>query len=162
MSTTTADAIRDRVIAVISALVPASLPSDRFRPYLNEGDGDFAAFAADNADASWRRFQVRDTGDYSPPAVSNTDVAEDIVTFAIAVAYPQTSRAGAKNALDRDTVMKQDQRLLEQAIGLGGGANFAGSFPNASWRGSKTARRVIAGVDMLVITQTMGFWQAAP
>ncbi|HEY1813015.1 MAG TPA: hypothetical protein VGG74_11780 [Kofleriaceae bacterium] len=160
MTTTTADAIRDRIIAVIAALAPTSLP-DRFAPFRNEEAADFATWASQNADAAWRRFQVRDTGDYTPPAVSNTDVSEEIVTFAIYVAYPQTSRGGAKNALDRDRVMKEDQRQIDEAVGLGGAANFTDPFPNASWRGSKTTRKVVAGVDMLVVTQTMGFWQAA-
>lgn len=159
MATTTEAAIRDRMITVISGLTPVSL-ADRFAEYRNEGDGDFVTWASKNPDAAWRRFQVRDNGDDTLPLVSNDSMDEHLVTFVILVAYTQSSRAGAKNALDRDRVMKEDQHAFERSIGLGGAANFATPNPDASLRSSKTKRVILKGVDFLQITQTMGFYLA--
>jgi len=48
MSTTTAEAIRDRIITVISAHVPASLAGTGYRGYRNEGDADFETWCQAN------------------------------------------------------------------------------------------------------------------
>lgn len=157
---TTADLIRDRIIDVIESLTPDLLAGDKFRRYRNEGNGDFEAWATANPDGAWRRFQVRDVGRDQPPEVSNTDVEERLITFSIVVAYPQTSRAGRKNALDRDTAMSHDQHDIEHAIGLTGRGNFMPpDYPDASWRSGSTTRSVRQAVDFLEIEQTMAFYR---
>src|SRR5690349_3072119 len=98
--TTTAGAIRDRIATVIEAIVPAvgpsAAPDNRFKRYRNEGGADFEKWAAENPQAAFRRFQVRDDGNAEPPEVSNEDVEALRVTFHVMVAYPQNARAGSK------------------------------------------------------------------
>lgn len=154
---TTAENIRDRIIAIIEALTPTSLAGDEFRKYRNEGAAGFTAWAAEQKAAAWRRFQVRDTGVDSPPDVSNTDIEMRYVTFEIRVAYPQTHRAGRDAALDRDDVMREDQRAIEYAIGMAGRSNFTSPNPDATWVEGSTEREIGDGVDFLVITQRMMF-----
>jgi len=163
MATTTAAAIRDRIKAVIQALAPTSLTTSKFIAYRNEGGANFRKWAEQVDAAAFRRFQVRDDGDDSPPTVSNTDVEERIVTFQVIVAYPQNSRSGADNALDRDDLMKQDQRKIESAIGYIGRENFSSSIdaerPDACWRSGRTTRETddTRACDFLVIEQSMQF-----
>jgi PKD repeat protein len=156
---TTAALIRDRIVAVIEALTPASLANDKFRKYRNEGAADFTGWATGNGKAAaWRRFQIRDLGDDTPPEVSNTDVELRSVWYEVRVAYPQTHRAGRDGALDRDDVMAADQHAIETAIGMRGRANFADPYPVASWAEGSTSREISDGVDFLVIRQRMIFY----
>lgn len=156
---TTAATIRDHITRLIALLVPSVLERDRFVAYRNEGDGDFVAFAQAAGAGSFRRYQVRTTGQVRPPDVSNTDVEALLLDVEILVAYPQTHRGGAQNALDRDDVMASDQVQLENAVGLNGYANFNGIGGNApaSWVNGATARAIGDGVDFLVIRQTMRY-----
>lgn len=133
---TTPDLIRDRIIAVITALTPHTVAGDRFRPYRNEGGGDFQAWAEANAVGCRRRFQVRRYGVSEPPDVSNEDFEERNVTFRILVAYPQTHRDGAGAALDRDDAMDADMFQIDHAIGMCGRANLSPPYPDACWQPS--------------------------
>ena len=159
---TTAESIRDRIIAVIEALTPNHLQDIPYRAWRNEGQANFRAGANAGPAAAFRWFQVRDVGTDGPPEVSNTDVEYRTVIFEILVAYPQTHRYGEDNALDRDDIMSEDQHQIEQAVGLSGYGNFTGSNPHATWREGETEREVGAGCDFLVIRQTMSFYRAMP
>ena len=154
---TTADLIRDRIIAVIEALAPTSLGT-RFKHFLDEDDADFIAWAMRNPTGALRRFQVDWTGDDAPPETSNTDYEERMVPFVITVAYPQSERFGKLNARDRRKVMSQDQHMIEHAIGLTGRLNFSPpTYPDAVWRSGRTSRVKGNPVDFLVIEQSMAF-----
>lgn len=154
---TTAATIRDHIIRLITELVPSVLERDRFKPYRNELAADFAD-AAEASPQCFRWFQVRDTGRFGSPLVSNTDVTARYVTFEILVAYPQTHRTGPQNALDRDDAMDADELELEQTFGMHGYQNFNGiAGPQASWVESNIARAKGTGVDFLVISQTMRY-----
>jgi hypothetical protein len=131
---TTAEAIRDRIIAVIAGLVPKTVAGDIFRAYRNEGGGDFQAWAEGNATGCRRRFQVRQLRDRRAPDISNTDFEERMATFRILVAYPQTHRDGPGAALDRDDALDSDMMQIEHAIGMCGRANLAPPYPDACWR----------------------------
>lgn len=132
----------------------------QFIEFLNEGAADFVAWCEANPTACLRRYQVRDTGKLQRPQVTNGDAEERLVTYEIKIAYPQTERFGAAGALDRDDAIRDDQLQLEAAIGMAAGGNFIAPFPDATWRSSSTAiKRGAAGVDFLVITQTMSYVQ---
>lgn len=133
---TTAESIRDRIIAVIVALTPSLLASDLYVEYRNELGADFRDWCEDNPAAALRKFQVRRIADASPAEVSNSDHEERIVSFRVLVAYPQTHRYGGDNASDRDDVMDADQMKIDYAIGMCGRANLAPPYPDACWRGS--------------------------
>lgn len=154
MSTTTAEAIRDRIITVISALVPASLAGTGYRGYRNEGDADFETWCQANPAQAFRRFQVRDTGADTAPDVSNTDVEQRTVQYALLVSYPQNNRTGKGAALDRDDVMRVDRLQIEKAIGMLGHANFSAPYPSATWRIEDwdVSRTQGQGVDFLAVS----------
>ncbi len=155
---TTAESIRDRMIAVIKGLTPDTVVGDRYMPYRNEGGADFKAWAAANPSGCRRRFQVRDVGEDVPPAVSNTDYETRSVTFRILVAYPQTHRDGPGNALDRDDTIDADRHRIEFAIGMCGRRNFnvTDGYPDACWyEGSTKIDRDHDGVDFIEIVQSM-------
>ncbi len=154
---TTEQAIRDRMITVIAALTPTSMPLDRFVAFRNDGNASFSDWAENAPDAAFRRFQVRTLGDTAPPTVSNTDIESVEVNFLISVAYPQNHRAGQGNALGRDDIMEQDRLQIERAIGMQGRANFSGAFPDACWLANLVVRATGATCDYLVINQTMQF-----
>lgn len=154
MSTTTAEAIRDRIITVISALTPTSQAGTGFRAYRNEGDANFETWCEANPAQAFRRFQVRDTGSDGSPDVSNTDVEQRTVAYTLTVAYPQNNRTGKGAALDRDDVMRTDRLQIEKAIGMLGQANFAAPYPSATWRFEDwdVIRTSGAGVDFVAVS----------
>lgn len=131
MATTTAAAIRDRIVTVIEGLVPSSLSSSRFLEHRNERDGDFEPWAEAHPTAALRRFRVWDTGAWEPPLVSSVDVEERTVTFSLLVAYPHSHRYGSANATDRLRVMDEDRQAIYKAIGPVGMANFSPPHPSA-------------------------------
>ena len=156
---TTAESIRDRAIAVIATLVPRSVAGsvgNLFRPYLNEGAGDFPKWCAANPAGAFRRFQVRTTSD-TPPEVSNTDFEERKVAMTITIAYPQSSRTGAQDALDRDDVIDQDFKLLDFAVGIYGRSNFSPPNPDAMPLGA--TKSIVHGdaVDFLVVDEVFTY-----
>jgi hypothetical protein len=127
VSLATAEAIRDRIYALLEALTPTSLSSDKFRRYRNEDGADFPAWAEKNVAAALRRFQVRQVGDDGEPDVSNTTEETVEIDFEITLAYPQTHRYGAANGMDRDDVRKQDWKQIKHTIGIDGRGNFSSS-----------------------------------
>lgn len=153
---TTPEAIRDRIIAVIAALDPTSLTSDRFRAHRNE-TGDFVTACETQPTGAFRRYQVIETGGDGPPETSSGVEEERSVTFRVTVAYPKTARYGADQALDRADVMREDQFKIEKAIGMHGKANFTPPYPDATWLmdGSGADREESEACDYLVITQRM-------
>ncbi len=156
--TTTVETLRDYIISIIGGLVPRSLSGDRFRKYRNEGGGRFHPWCEANPAGAFRRYQVRDTGAYSTASVSTTDLEERYVEFITTVAYPQNNRTGRQAALDRDDVMRQDQRKIETAIGLLAWGDFV--VPYATWIGGSTVRERGQAVDYLVVRQTMRYFRA--
>ncbi len=156
---TTADAIRDRALDVIEAIVPtyALGTKTRFRRYPNEGKGDFVDWCEDNPESAFRRFQVRFDGTRQTPAVSNTDQEERVVRLTTIIAYPHNARTGALQALDRDTAIDRDMDVLDGAIGLYSRPNFSPPFPDACWFEGDVTRVPGNAVDFLVIVGLFSF-----
>jgi hypothetical protein len=161
-TTTTPGALRDYIVSLIASITPTINSKDRFIAHHNERDGDFLEAITARPVSSFRRFQVRDDGKRRPPEVTNTEIQIKLVTFLIYVAYPQTSRTGKDNALDRDDAMDADATLIEKVIGLSGYANFAGANPNATFIDSSVDRQKVNGCDLLVISQTFRYFRAIP
>lgn len=155
MATTTPEAIRDRALTVIESLTPASDSGVKFIRYRNEGGADFRAWAEANPAACRRRVQVRTAGRSIVPEVSNADVEEHRCTLTVLVAYPQTGRDGANQALDRDDTMDADAFQIDEAIGMLGKVNFTSPYADATWiEGGVDDREEGNGVDFLVLTLT--------
>lgn len=157
---TTADAIRDRAVEVVRALVPDYVPGSRFVPYRNEGDGDFVTWCEVNANGAFRRFQIRYDGVNVQPAVSNSDHEEREVVITTAIAYPHDARAGAKQALDRDTAIDRDRDQLDWAIGMYSRPQFLLPNPDAVCVESEAQRASGESCDFLVITSRFRFRRA--
>jgi hypothetical protein len=164
MALATAESIRDRIAAIITALTPTSLSGDKFRQFRNEGGADFDDAMEKNPSGAFRRFQVREVGDDEPPLVTHLTQETVRVRFAIRMAYPQTHRYGSGNALDRDDVMNQDWKAIKYAItGTGGIAkgNFttatAGSYDSTPLAESTKTREQGGAIDYLVIVVVFEF-----
>jgi hypothetical protein len=124
VSTSTPQAIRDRIRAVVASIDPVSLIGDRFIDSRNEFSGDFREWAETNPAAAFRRYQVRADGHDEPPTVSNTVIEERRVVFEILIAYPQNHRYGDDGAMDRDDVIDEDWDYLDFNLGICGKVNF--------------------------------------
>lgn len=153
----TAAAIRDRITALISAILPTADERTPFRAHRNEGRADFTAWAEANAAGAHRRFQVRDDGLEEPPEVTNTDVDMRHVTFVVRIAYPQTGRWGKDGALDRDDVIAQDWRKINRSIGIYGRANFTGSY-DCTPLGADREMELGDAVDFLIVRARFSFY----
>jgi hypothetical protein len=159
MALATQEAIRDRIIALVSALTPTSLVSDKFRAYRNEDEADFEEWAEKHIGAAFRRFQVREVGEEDGPLVTHLTQEDVRVRFRIAIAYPQTHRYGPQNALDRDDVINQDWKAIKYAItGTGGTAraNFTsatdGQYDCTPLATTTKTREQVGKIDYLVIS----------
>lgn len=159
--TTTSAAIRDRMLTVVEAVVPASHSGQRFARHREEMD--FRAWADANPAACLRRFSVRDLGDARPALVSNTDVELVRAIFEVVIAYPLNFRFGTGTAaLGLEDVVDQDRHRIEHAVGMRGYANFtAATGAEAAWVEGETARET-SKVRFLVIAQTMEFYRSMP
>lgn len=152
MATSTPAAIRDRAYTVVEALTPSTDTRTTYKRYRNEDGADFRAWAEVNPTACLRRFQIRTTGATETPPVSNFDHEEHRVTLQILVAYPQTGRYGADQAMDRDDVIDLDAFQIDKALGMQGGANFTPATADACWiSGSPREIERGDGVDFLVL-----------
>lgn len=154
---TTIDAIRDRALDVIEALVPTMLAGDKFRRYRDEGDGNFEVWAEANPAAAFRRFQVDFDGAQFTPEVSNTDFEERPGHMTTIVAYPHDARAGTKQARDRKKLIDRDADLLEKGIGLYSRQNFSAPYPDAVWIAGDTRRFLGQACDFLIVTGVFNF-----
>ena len=153
MSLATVAAIRDQILTVMEGLTARSLTGDKFRRYRNEGAGDFVDWAEKNPAGSFRRVQVRNVGDDFTPETTSGIEERVRVTFEIRVAYPQSHRYGAANAMDRDDVIEQDWGSINYAVCLYGRANFTGAYDCTPLPAEKSIDRA-SGVDFLVVRAT--------
>lgn len=158
MALATAEAIRDRVLAIIEALAP-SPARPPFLRYRNEGNAKFPDWAQKNPGAALRRLQARDDGRDQDPDVSSLIEEDQQLLIIIEIAYPQTSRLGHEAALDRDDVMRDDYKLINFAIGLAGRANFSGGNDCTPLGCSKRVDEGI-GIDMMVIEARFRYWRS--
>lgn len=156
--TATISTIRDRIYAVIEALTPTTDVKVLFRRSKNEGAASFVEWSEANQPACYRRFQVRDDGADDGPDVSNTDVDMRHVTFVIRVAYPQSARFGADQAMDRDDVIDRDYTTINYAIGLYGRGSFSGAYDCTPLGAPKEIERG-AGVDILAMRARYSFYR---
>lgn len=153
---TAAASIRDRIATVITALTPTRLASDKFREYRNESAA-FIEWCEANPVSAFRRFQVTESGSDEPPETSSVMEEERKATFQVIIAYPQNSRAGSQQSLDRQDMMREDQRIIERAIGMTGAANFTSPYPSACWLSGGTDRDSGEACDYLILSQVMSF-----
>lgn len=157
---TTDDAIRDRLIDVIKAIVPTYIPGDRFVEHRHERDGEFGEWCQKNPASVNRRFQVRFDGALGKPEVADYVHEERPVRMTTVIAYGNTARTGRKEALDRDTVISRDRDQLDRAVGIYSRPNFTTPHPDAFWTDGDTVRVPGTIVDFLIITGTFRFRRA--
>lgn len=124
MATATPETIRNRVAALIEALTPTSDSGTRFHQSRDEAAADFPTWAESAPTACLRRFQVQESEEGSP-LTSSVDVTLNPLTLVVRIAYATTHRFGGGR--DRDDVIKEDWRKIDQAIGTRGRANYSGT-----------------------------------
>ncbi len=127
MPTATIETIRDRIIALITAIQPTSLTGDRIRVSRDEDMADFRVASESKPPGCLRRCQWGDDGGADIPESTNVDTALQVVTFVVQVAYPNTHRYGAAAGRDRKDVIDEDWRRINYACGIYGRANFSGT-----------------------------------
>jgi len=156
MALATVEAIRDRIYTLVESLTPTSLSADKFRRFRNEDGADFEDWAETNPSAALRRFQVRQFGTDENPLVSDTTNERIKLRLACRLAYPQTHRYGAANAMDRDDVMNQDWKKINAAIGLYGRGNFS-STHDCTPLGATMELQIGTAIDFMVIEATFEY-----
>lgn len=158
---TTADALTERVLDIIEALVPAQSPgAGRFRRYRGEGDGDFIPWCEANPESAFRRVQARHAGVVGVPEVSNGDFEERTTTITVIIAYPNDARAGKDQTRSRDALIGIDLDQLEKAIGLYSRANFTAPHPDACFRDWSSLRLAQTACTYLTVDVTYAFIRA--
>lgn len=152
---TTAEDIRARMAAVITSLTPASLSGNPFRESRYESGDEFTADCEGQPAGAFRRFHVIESGGEEPPETSSGIEHEVENTFTVTVAYPKDGRAGSGQTTRRYEVMREDQRIIETAVGMLGKANFTSPYPDATWVGGGSDRSSGESCDYMVLTFRM-------
>ncbi len=160
MAFTTADDIVERVLDIIEALTPDTIPGSRFRRYRGEGDGDFVTWCEASPESAFRRVQARHNGSVRVPDVSNGDFEERETTITVLIAYPNDGRAGKNQTRSRDQLIGLDLDQLERAIGLYSRANFTPPNPDAFFRDWSSARIAQDACTFLSVEVTYAFYRA--
>jgi hypothetical protein len=158
--TTTESAIRDRMARLIADIVPSTNSEIRFSEHRYEED--FRLYAARNPTLI-RRFAVTAETVVDPPEVSNCEREAEICDFEILVQYARTHRFGVPLEPRLYAVMAEDRKLIQNAVGLRGYANFEAPHPSASWlkdRASAAREPASDAVVLLVIRQGFTFYRA--
>lgn len=123
MATTTMAAITAKQRAIIAALVPTKSIRRRFEQHA--GRRDFIDWAETNPGRCLRAFEVIDTGEASVPDVSDLNVALELGTSEVTIAYPhQWADYGRDNRRAMEAMIEADMRQVDDAIGLNGIANY--------------------------------------
>lgn len=158
--TTTAEAIRDRMLTVVEGLVPRTQPKLLFRRFKPDGRADFPAWVRGAGEAAWRRVHIRTVTDVRLSIVNST-VEERLVTYQVDIAYLQTDRAGKHGALDRDDMADADRLQIMDAIGERGRENFTAPLPDACWRSSDPPQRIEGeGADFVRLVLSLSYMRA--
>jgi hypothetical protein len=157
---TTADAIVERALDLIEALVPAQSPgAGRFRRYRGEGDGNFYTWAEANPESAFRRVDARHAGSFSVPVGVN-DYEEREAKVTVIIAYANNARAGQEQTRARDALIGSDLDQIERAIGLYSRTNFSAPNPEACFRGWDCQRVTQAACTYLVVDVIYAFNRA--
>ncbi len=130
MSVTTAAAIRDDIAARVAALVGLQHVRQRFVEHREERP--IREWAIKSPGAALRRFSVRWLGEVRGPTVTNTDVELVDQDLEVVVMYPSDGRHGTQVMVDLDTVIGQDLRRINHAVGTNGFAALAATIPAAT------------------------------
>lgn len=155
----TPSVIRDRVAAIVTALIPAKFTADRFVESREDEDGDFEEYTASSPSAAFRRFQLRDIGDLSSPTMSSVDIESLTIAMRLLVAYPLDHRAGSRNSTARHALITDDASLIVRAIGLNARAAFFGAH-DAVWIAGNAERALGETCDFLIVNQTMQYYRS--
>lgn len=103
---TTAGAIRDAMIALVTAITPAKHAGQKFLAHREQAD--FRTQSAASPGNCLRRFSIRNLNDRGAPPVTNTSIEEVSETFEVVVAYPIDGRHGGKFLTGLDDVISSD------------------------------------------------------
>lgn len=118
---TTPGAIRNRMVALITAIVPALHAAQRFAQYREQSP--LADHAEQNPSACLRRFSVRSGGDTSQSLVTDHVVERVEESIVVQVTYPLDWRhngasPGGVQLLGLDDLIASDAKQIEAAIGV--------------------------------------------
>lgn len=147
--TTTPGTIRDRMLVLIEAIVPAVHAGQRFRAHREQLS--FRAWAEANPAACLRRFTVRSAGATTQARVTSTQYEQVEDDFVIEIAYPNDARHGAKPALGVDDVVASDAVKVEAAVGVSS-ADSALKLAASIFRPGDVIRDDAGAVTFLSIT----------
>lgn len=124
MATTTFALVRAGFETQIEALTPGTHADILFRKALDEVD--FEEWAAENPQAVFRRFSIRNDFDWQPVDVTGTDLLIMRHGCTVHVGYPSGLAAyGVDNLRDVDDLIEADVDQIDEAIGVHGYANYA-------------------------------------
>jgi hypothetical protein len=145
--------------AALKALTPQGLSHVTFREHKLRGD--FRDWCNQNPNGAFRLFSIRGTGRTEPPAVTNTDVEWVSTEIECVIAYPLDYRAGPQLTLDRDDLIEDDLRQIDNTIGTNGylAIENAGAGVVVT---IETRREEGIACAFGVLTMSAGFWRAMP
>jgi hypothetical protein len=152
--------IRDTMITTVAGLTPTTLSGNRYKKH-DQRMSDFRAWCEQNPGPAFRRFSIRGTGAQEPPEVTNTDVEWIWTEIEAVVAYPLDFRGGPQMTLDRDDLIEEDMRQIENAIGTNGYSTIE-SAGAGTVTTSSIEREPGQACDFGVLRLRTGFYRAMP
>ncbi len=113
---TTFEALREEAAVLLTAVTPVSFQDVSFGRHRDEQD--LRDWARTFPDACFRRFAIRDLLEYEQPSTSTHEQEWVRGRTEVAIAYPADYRYGEQNKRDQRDVMREDERYVDQAIGV--------------------------------------------
>jgi hypothetical protein len=152
--------IRDTMATTVIGLTPPVISSKRFTKY-DHRVSDFRAWCEQNPTGCFRKFSIRGTGTQSPPEVTNTDVEWINTEIEAVIAYPLDFKGGPQMTLDRDDLIEDDLRQIENAIGTNGYQTIesAGAGTVTTIEATREEGQACA---FAVLRLAVGFYRAMP
>jgi hypothetical protein len=113
---TTFETFRGEVATKITGLTPVSFEGIKF--YEHRAEMPFRDWARENPSACFRRFAIVDLFEYEATTASTHDSEWVDGTYELLIAYPRDFRYGTQGGRDQRDVMREDEKYVDETIGL--------------------------------------------
>jgi len=160
MATTTFRAFRAEMATAVRAITPTTELGDKAAKFTEFHDSiDFREWAQANPDNCTRTFSIADMFDDDPVEISDATADLQPIRCEVLVGYQHDYKYGANKLRDMESVIREDYRSIELALGIHGQANYTVGC-TIKEDGPPFDVEVYDGVSVLVVPYLCRFYQS--
>ena len=160
MAVTTFRAFRAEMATAVAAITPTTELHGREQPFMEFADDmDFRDWAQGNPTSCTRWFSISDMFDDDPVEISDAVADLQPIRCEVLVGYQNDFKYGANKLRDMESVIREDYRKIELALGVHGSANYTNGC-TIKEDGPPFDVETYDGVSVLVIPYLCRFYQS--